>query len=469
MRALLLTLFLLPFTVFSQDLIGIWTGTLSTSQQKLPYEIAFFEDSGKIVAYSYISFSIKNSEEVALKKLTISEDDGKIITEDKDLVYDTYKTDAPKKIKQVDELSFKEDGKMLKGNFSVKRVMDLKPIGGQISLQKTDNPDTSKLYAKLLELNLANSLSFKTQKKLDDKVEIADIPKPDTTTQTIVQKTMPEIKPITLPPVEKKDTTEIVVAPPKEEPIPQPVTEITKPIDTTTKPIDKTIAINKPTPSPVTKPVDTVAKVDKSVAANKPTIPPVQKPVATTPKPIVVTKPQAPPPVAVQKPAPVTPKPVAPKPQPAIAKPTLPVTPPPVVAKPPAPKPQPIFVPVGSAKDIAKRTIENISTLYFTSDSVTITLYDNGYVDGDTVSVLLNGNVIMGKEGLSTKPVTKTIYTTDVGDSMQIVMYAENLGTIPPNTGVLILLDGKKRYEVRFSGDLTKNAAITLRRRKEGE
>jgi hypothetical protein len=45
-------------------------------------------------------------------------------------------------------------------------------------------------------------------------------------------------------------------------------------------------------------------------------------------------------------------------------------------------------------------------------------------------------------------------------------MYAENLGSIPPNTGLLIIMDGEKRYEVRFSADLKTNAAILLRRRK---
>ena len=97
-----------------------------------------------------------------------------------------------------------------------------------------------------------------------------------------------------------------------------------------------------------------------------------------------------------------------------------------------------------------------------------LTLYDNGEVDGDTVSVILNGKTIMPHEGLSTKPITKTIYITpDLGDSLQIIMYAENLGSIPPNTGLLILQDGDDRYEIRFAGDLQKNSAIILRRKKQ--
>jgi hypothetical protein len=73
----------------------------------------------------------------------------------------------------------------------------------------------------------------------------------------------------------------------------------------------------------------------------------------------------------------------------------------------------------------------------------------------------------MPKQGLSTKAITKTIYITpDLGDSLQLIMYAENLGSIPPNTGLLIIHDGDDMYQIRFAGDLQKKSAIILRRKK---
>jgi len=119
------------------------------------------------------------------------------------------------------------------------------------------------------------------------------------------------------------------------------------------------------------------------------------------------------------------------------------------------------------AADVNKRTIETIQSVYFKSDSLVLTLYDNGEVDGDTVSVLMNGEVIMPMQGLSTKALRKTIYITkDMPDSIQLIMYAENLGSIPPNTGLLVVHDGEDIYEIRFSGDYRKNAAIVFRRRR---
>ncbi len=121
---------------------------------------------------------------------------------------------------------------------------------------------------------------------------------------------------------------------------------------------------------------------------------------------------------------------------------------------------------VPSAVDVAKRTVETIQSVYFKSDSLVLTLYDNGEVDGDTVSVLMNGKLIMPRVGLSTNAVRQTIYTGEVGDSIQIIMYAETLGSLPPNTGLLIVNDGTDRYEIRFSGDMERSSAIMFRRRK---
>ncbi|MFZ1527696.1 MAG: hypothetical protein WAT19_03035 [Ferruginibacter sp.] len=118
------------------------------------------------------------------------------------------------------------------------------------------------------------------------------------------------------------------------------------------------------------------------------------------------------------------------------------------------------------AADLDKRKTELQQTVSFSADSLQLSLYDNGEVDGDTVTVLMNGKVIIAKAGLSTRSINKTIYIEPGTDSIQLVMYAENLGRIAPNTGLLVVRDGKEMHEVRFSGDLARNAAVVFRRRK---
>ena len=118
------------------------------------------------------------------------------------------------------------------------------------------------------------------------------------------------------------------------------------------------------------------------------------------------------------------------------------------------------------AVDVDKRKTITQQTVYFRSDSLQLALYDNGEVDGDTVSVLMNGEIIMAKQGLSTNAIRKSIYIDRDADSVQLIMYAENLGSIAPNTGLLVVRDGKDIYEIRFSGDLQRNAAIIFKRKK---
>jgi hypothetical protein len=125
------------------------------------------------------------------------------------------------------------------------------------------------------------------------------------------------------------------------------------------------------------------------------------------------------------------------------------------------PKPREII----AAADIAKRSTAVLQTVSFKSDSLKLSLYDNGEVDGDTVTVVLNGQPIISRAGLTAKGMAMSISTSNLRDSSELVMYAENLGRIPPNTGLLIVQDGIDRYQIRFSGDLQNNSAIILRRK----
>jgi hypothetical protein len=48
----------------------------------------------------------------------------------------------------------------------------------------------------------------------------------------------------------------------------------------------------------------------------------------------------------------------------------------------------------------------------------------------------------------------------------EISMFAENLGLIPPNTALMIINDGKTKYEVKLTSNLEKNATLRIKRKK---
>ncbi len=78
-----------------------------------------------------------------------------------------------------------------------------------------------------------------------------------------------------------------------------------------------------------------------------------------------------------------------------------------------------------TAAQVAARKIETIRSVFVKSDSLLLSLYDNGEIDGDTVSILVNANVIFARQGLGTNAIKKTIYfTPDLGGSLQLIMYA---------------------------------------------
>lgn len=119
-----------------------------------------------------------------------------------------------------------------------------------------------------------------------------------------------------------------------------------------------------------------------------------------------------------------------------------------------------------AAKLVDGRVTAPSETIYFKSDSLSIALYDNGEVDGDTVSVIINDEMFIEKQGLRSSAFRKTFYIPDdQSDSLLVVLFANNLGKYPPNTGLLQIKDGEEIFYVRFKADLDRNAAIVLRRK----
>jgi hypothetical protein len=100
------------------------------------------------------------------------------------------------------------------------------------------------------------------------------------------------------------------------------------------------------------------------------------------------------------------------------------------------------------------------------SDSVRLSFYDNGEIDGDSISVFVNNNLILSHQALAAKAFNLYLRLDSTRDVNEISMFAENLGRIPPNTALMVLTDGKNRYEVFMSSSLTENATIELRRKK---
>ncbi|MCU0322211.1 MAG: hypothetical protein MUE72_07335 [Chitinophagaceae bacterium] len=113
-------------------------------------------------------------------------------------------------------------------------------------------------------------------------------------------------------------------------------------------------------------------------------------------------------------------------------------------------------------KELENRKNNLIKTLYVNEGELLIELYDNGQIDNDTVSIYHNGNPVILKGRLSTLPLQIKINVSADEPIHELIMVADNLGTIPPNTALMLVTAGKKTYEVFLTSDLQGNAKIVF-------
>jgi len=398
------------------DLTGLWKGFMfnDTTRLNYRYEIAISESKGKLYGFTHTYFILNDKEYHGVKRIKIKKDGDELVAEDVELIANNYPIKPPKGVHVRNTLVFemKDTVMMLSGHFSTNRTKEYAPATGFVHVERKNDFRNSALIPHLQELGLVKELTFVSEEQL----------KSTTTTATV-------LKPVQV--AEEEKIVEAAVKKQAEE-VKKPVAAAAEKEPVVVKAETKTVEIQSA--KATIKPAETVAA----------------KPAPQKPKEQVQ--------VVVK-----TTEPVAASTKPAPAKTEAPVVK--AETKHAAVK-QPENVDPTAATDLAKRKVETIQTLYFKSDSLELVLYDNGEVDGDTVSIIMNGTVIMPKVGLSTNAVKKMISTKDAGDSIKIIMYAESLGTLPPNTGLLIVNDGTDRYEIRFSGDLERNAAIVFRRKE---
>ncbi|RYY88010.1 MAG: hypothetical protein EOO15_10290 [Chitinophagaceae bacterium] len=119
------------------------------------------------------------------------------------------------------------------------------------------------------------------------------------------------------------------------------------------------------------------------------------------------------------------------------------------------------------AGDFEKRALDVIDVIEVDADSVSIDFYDNGEIDGDSISVFYNKQLLTFNRLLSTRAIHFFVGVDSTRDYNEVSMFANNLGRYPPNTALMTIWDGKKRYELRLSSNLEKNATVRIRRRKK--
>jgi hypothetical protein len=112
-----------------------------------------------------------------------------------------------------------------------------------------------------------------------------------------------------------------------------------------------------------------------------------------------------------------------------------------------------------------ERTNEVAQEIEVESDSLQVDFYDNGEVDGDSISIFFNQQLMAFSQKLSTRSVHFNLVLDPSKPFNELSMFADNLGTIPPNTALMIISDGVREYDIRLSSNLQKNATVRIKRK----
>lgn len=93
-------------------------------------------------------------------------------------------------------------------------------------------------------------------------------------------------------------------------------------------------------------------------------------------------------------------------------------------------------------------------------DSIKCAIYDNGEIDNDTASVYFNDSLIVKTQRLSEHPIEFYVSFDKTKQIQKIRLFADNLGSIPPNTALLIITTKRNRYVITLSSDYSQNGSI---------
>lgn len=221
-----------------------------------------------------------------------------------------------------------------------------------------------------------------------------------------------------------------------------------------TKKTDSAVAKVTPKTTPVTKPP--VTKSPSTSPAKAPVTKSTTPPNSTAKKPIKTPSTKAP-----QQATASTQKPTKKPDEPVGEKPEVKTVPVDTVRK-----TAPIVV---TPKVLANRENELVKTIVTSSNEIIINIYDNGTIDNDTVSVYLDKKLVLSKKRLTEKPLQLKFNLDETNNFHELVMVAENLGEIPPNTSLMTVKAGSKQFDVRITSTEQKNAVVVFKYEKSDQ
>ncbi|HEY6503785.1 MAG TPA: hypothetical protein VIZ28_07425 [Chitinophagaceae bacterium] len=109
---------------------------------------------------------------------------------------------------------------------------------------------------------------------------------------------------------------------------------------------------------------------------------------------------------------------------------------------------------------VKESAFKEIPEIKVDTGSIRLDFYDNAVLDGDSITIKVNNKIILAHQRLGAIPLTTYINVGINSAFHEVEMIAENLGSIPPNTAVLIITAGKEQHRLFLSSSEVKSAKV---------
>lgn len=123
--------------------------------------------------------------------------------------------------------------------------------------------------------------------------------------------------------------------------------------------------------------------------------------------------------------------------------------------------PAAVKMPVTVEEKFVSRKKIFTSEIPIRGDSLSLDFYDHAEIDGDSIALFLNGKMMYQHILLKAQPFSFKLAVADLMTENELIMVAENLGSIPPNTSLMIVWCNGQRYEARLES--TENSSAMIR------
>lgn len=125
----------------------------------------------------------------------------------------------------------------------------------------------------------------------------------------------------------------------------------------------------------------------------------------------------------------------------------------------PAYKPKPLSDPDVAFKERKKVLVEQLD---LHTDNLELRIFDNGIIDDDTIAIFINNEKIRSFYRLKSESLSLDYLAENLPDTIDIVMVAQNMGFIPPNTAVMEMVMNEKIYTLGLESTDSTSAMVRI-------